>query len=211
MFAFAISLRGTKASLSVAAAATPPYDASPLADTPACTRCLETVGPLMSTAAVYHAGSIDFAYGVGVPNYTKGSAGIFWGQLQPSFSGAAIASAKLGTHGTLSLTGADAFLPSVMSDAAGTFYILFDGSGPKLDPSVYVAARRPTDPPGAMHSITLIKRGAGVPPTSWYTYKWFPYGDYTAASYDPSTGVWVSSQYARSSSTYGDYIANVRL
>jgi hypothetical protein len=183
---------------------------TPLAGTPACSHCLEAVGPMMSTPAVYSNGLIDFSTGAAVSGYAHGTPGVFWGQIRPSYSGASLASASLVQKGLLALPGASAFLPSVMTDAAGTLYVLFNGSGSNLFPSVYVAARRPGDPAGRMGPPKLVVAGLASPPSSWYGY-YFPYGDYTAASFDPSSGVWLSSQYAQTSTTYGDYIANVRL
>jgi hypothetical protein len=208
MYVFTIAPGGT---LSLARVATPPYAPSPLASTPSCASCLETVGPMMATPPVYHGGRIYFAFGVGVPDYRHGRPAVFWGELQPQFSGSAMGGATLVDHGTVALAGRDAaFLPSVMDDAAGNFYLLFDGSGPALDPSVYVALHRTTDPPGRMSATALLRRGSAPPPTGWYGYKFFPYGDYTAASYDPSSGVWLSSQYAQSNAAYGSAIAHVR-
>ena len=198
--------------LALAVVKTPPYSASPLADTPACKRCLETVGPLMSTPAVYQNGEIDFATGTATTDYLSGLPAVFWGSIKPRFSGTRLTSASMAQSGTIAFAnGQAAFLPSIMADPAGNLFVMFDASGRALDPSVYVAAHKATDPPGTMSAPRLLKRGTAAPPTHWYSYSWFPYGDYTAASYDPSSGVWFASQYAQSSASYGTYIVNVRL
>lgn len=207
MYAFLIA----DGKLTMARASTPPMSTSPLADTPKCKKCLETVGIFMSTSGVYYRGLIYFATGTAVRGHGPATPGVFWGELRPQFSRNTLVSAALMQHGTVGFSGGQgAFLPSVMADAQGNFFLLFDGGGSKLSPSVYVAARRPSDPPGVMSSMKLLRRGSGAPPVSWEG-SYFPYGDYTAASYDPNSGVWFSSQYAKSSSVYGDYIVNVHL
>lgn len=207
MYAFSIA----QGKLTVSLVRTPRIAASPLADTPACRRCLDVSGISMWTGGVYYHGVVYFAFGVGVPNYSTGIPGVFWGELKPRFSGTTLSNASLIEQGTLAFGDRGAFLPSVMVDAGGNFFLVFDSSGPALNPSVYVAGRQPTDPPGKLTSMKLIKRGSAPPPASWIQRKFFPYGDYTAASFDPSSGVWVSSQYSASRTYYGDYVVNVRL
>lgn len=208
MYAFLIA----HGKLTVTRISTPGISDSPLADTPACHRCLDVSGIFMSTGGVYYRGAVYFAFGVGVPNYSTGIPGIFWGELRPQFSGTTLSSAALIQHGAVSFGGRrGAFLPSVMVDTYGNLFLVFDSSGPTLNPSIYVAARRSGDALGKLTSMKLVKRGAAPPPTTWFKYKFFPYGDYTAASFDPNTGVWFSSQYAESPEYYGDYIANVHL
>jgi hypothetical protein len=208
MFAFMISVRGSRAVLSHAVVAVPPYTYVVAADTPACNYCLEAVGPMMATPPVYSRGTIDFAFGVGVPSTQKyGVAATYWGQMRPTFSGGLLTTATLVQQGTIAFGGnQSAIFPSVMSDPRGNFYLLFDGTGPQLDPSVYVATHRIADPPGVMTSIQIVKLGRAAPPTPYSSY-----GDFTAASYDPATGVWFASQYAASTANYATYVTNVRL
>lgn len=206
MYAFLVA----QGRLTMALVQTPRISASPLADTPACYRCLDVSGISMWTGGVYYRGVVYLAFGVGVPNYRTGSPGVFWGELKPQFSGTALSSAQLVQHGVVAFKSRGAFLPSVMVDTDGNFFLVFDSSGPALNPSVYVAVRHSSDPPDELTSMRLVKRGAAPPPMTWIKHDFFPYGDYTAASFDPSSGVWISSQYSRSRTYYGDYMANVR-
>ena len=206
MYAFLIA----HGKLTMSLVATPRITASPLADTPSCHRCLDVSGISMWTGGVYYRGVVYFAFGVRVASHHTGAPGIFWGELKPQFTDAKLANAPLVQHGTIALGDRGAFLPAVMVDTHGNFFIVFDSSGPTLSPGVYVATRHPDDPPNTLTSMNLVKRGVAPPPTSWLGRKFFPYGDYTAASFDPSSGVWISSEYSISRIDYGDYIANVR-
>jgi len=208
MFLVGITVHGSHASLSHAVVKVPPYAFAPPADTPLCIYCIEAVGPMMTTPPVYERGIVDLAFGLGTPSdQPVGVASIFWAQLQPAFSGSRLTSAKLVQDGVVGFPGDQAAtFPSVMANAAGDFFLMFDSMGPALNPSMFVSARHANDPPGVMTS-TLMLRGGLAPPEEGQ----FVYGDYTAASADPSGGIWFASEYGRSPSVYGTYIANVHL
>jgi len=63
-----------------------------------------------------------------------------------------------------------------------------------------------------MTSMQMIVRGGGPPPVSkYYSTPFQPYGDYSAASMDPFGRVWFASEYGLTTTTYGTYIATVRI
>jgi hypothetical protein len=107
--------------------------------------------------------------------------------------------------------GLGAFFPAWSADAAGNFYVAFDVSGPKLNPSIYAAARRSTDPGGTMSALRELERGKAPPEGDGSSGHFTAYGDFSGATFDPQSGVWVASQYGRTVSKYGTIIANVSL
>ncbi len=206
LYAFMVSTKTDAQTLDGIAVKTPTYVFTPGADTPACEQCLEAVGPMMTSPPVYRSGVISFAYGTGVGSGSKRVAAIQWGQLEPSIVGGHLQSASLLQIGLFRFPGDQAAtFPSVMTDAAGNFYMLLDSSSSTLDPSVYVAARKANDPPNQLTATLLLKAGVAPPPVT-------PWGDFTAASFNGTSGVWLASQYASGGigfAQYGTIISNV--
>ena len=63
-----------------------------------------------------------------------------------------------------------------------------------------------------MTSMQMIARGGGPPqPSKYYQTPFTPYGDFTAASMDPFGRVWFASELGLTPTTYGTYIAYVRI
>lgn len=191
IYIFMLTRQGNKATLDAVGLATPRYVYTPNADTPKCEACLETVGPMMTTSPELRNGLVTFAFGTGVKVGATRVAGILWGQLRPGFTGGHLVSASMFQDGVLAYPhGQAAFFPAVMTDDAGDLFMVFDGSSSSLDPSVFVAARKPSDPLNQLTSTILIRKGLAAPSVKYW-------GDYTAASFDDaSDAVWVASEYA---------------
>ncbi|MBV9232873.1 MAG: hypothetical protein JO030_02415 [Candidatus Eremiobacteraeota bacterium] len=214
MFAFLIQSGPSGLTLQSTAIATPPYTYTPAASTKACNYCLEAVGPMITNSPIFWNGNLYFAYGLGVNALKTLDPAVRWGELTPSFSGGALSGGTLAQSGTIKLPGAlGAFFPSWTTDATGNFYVLFDASGRTLNPSIYVAARRPSDPVNTMSAERRLIRGRAAPQSDYSSgsYRYTAYGDFSAASFDPQTGVWVASQYGKTVAKYGTLVANVRL
>ena len=191
MYIFMLSRHGNAASLDALALDTPPYVFTPPADTPKCERCLETVGPMMTTSPEFRNGLISFAFGTGIKVGANNIAGILWGQVRPGINGGHLVSASMYQNGVLAYPhGQAAFFPAVMTDNAGDLFMVFDGSSSTLNPSVYVTGRKASDPLNQLTSTILIRKGLAAPSVIYW-------GDYTAASYDDALdAVWVASEYA---------------
>jgi hypothetical protein len=204
LYVFMLSGSGNSQSISGGDVEMQPYRFTPVANTPKCKRCLETVGPMMTTSPVYNKGLISFAFGTGVNNGSQEIAAIRWGQLAPTVTGMQLTSTRLIQSGTLEYPGdRAAFFPSVMTDYAGSFYMVFDVSSSTQSPSVYVAARRASDPFNQLTEVQLVKGGAAPPDV-------FPWGDYTAGAFSGSSGpVWFASEYAGVNNEFGTEIFNV--
>ncbi len=205
VYLFMLAGGGNSQTISGASIVTSPYRFTPLADTTACKLCLETVGPMMTTSPVYDNGRISFAFGTGVNNGTQEISAIRWGQLTPILTGTQLTNAQPIQSGTLAYPGdLAAFFPSVMTDFSGNFYMIFDESSSTLNPSVFVAGRRSTDPLGQLTSTVLVKRGLKPPTVPFW-------GDYTAGAFGGSRrSAWFASEYAGVGNIYGTEIFEVK-
>jgi hypothetical protein len=206
LYVFMVTTNGNVRSLDGISIKMPPYVPAPEADTPTCLQCLEAVGPMMTSPAVYRSGLISFAYGTGAGRGVNSVAAIQWGQLAPVVVGGHLKSASLTQTGLFRFPGdQSAMFPAVMTDSAGNFYMLLDSSSSTLNPSVYIAARKKDDPPNELTATLLLKGGLSPPTVS-------AWGDFTAASFNGTSGVWFASQYAGRGlglAQYGTVISNV--
>jgi hypothetical protein len=84
------------------------------------------------------------------------------------------------------------WLGSIAMDGVGNMAVGFSSSGKALDPSVFVAGRAVTDPPGTMSGPLVLVTGTGVQETSFH--RW---GDYSSMAVDPSDDCtfWYTQEY----------------
>ncbi|MBV9264149.1 MAG: hypothetical protein JO324_07480, partial [Candidatus Eremiobacteraeota bacterium] len=64
-----------------------------------------------------------------------------------------------------------------------------------------------------MTAARRLVRGRAAPEGDFpsASYRYTAYGDFSGASFDPQTGVWLASQYGKTVAKYGTLVANVRL
>ena len=205
VYVFMLSGSGSAQKISGASFETQPYEYVFGANTPRCKFCLETVGPMMTTSPVYDHGLISYAFGTGMNNGSQNISAIRWGQVAPIVTAQSLVTTKVLQQGTLVFSGdLSAFFPSVMTDYAGDFFMVFDESSSTLDPSVAVAARRTTDPEGQLTQTTIVKRGLWPPNTVYY-------GDYTGGAFSGTSGpVWFASEFAGPKGFFDTEIFNVK-
>ena len=95
-------------------------------------------------------------------------------------------------QGTIEDPDVDYWLGSVAMDKAGNLALGFSASGKQLAPSIYVAGRAASDPPGVLAGPLVIAAGGGVQVQSFK--RW---GDYSAMTLDPTDDCtfWFTSEY----------------
>ena len=91
------------------------------------------------------------------------------------------------------------WLGSIAMDGVGNMAVGFSASGKALDPSVFVAGRAVTDPPGTMSGPLVLVTGSGVQETSFH--RW---GDYSSMAVDPSDDCtfWYTQEYYKTTGSF---------
>lgn len=194
---------GTKPVLTGVVIATNTYGLPPFADQPACTQCLETFDVRITGTPVFANGLISFALETGLNNGTQLVPGIFWGQVQPTFTSGKISGGSITQSGYLGFAGDQAAsFAALMPRKSGNLLIVFDVMSHTLNPSIDYATRLTTDPAGTFESPLLLVNGKNsTPDTRW--------GDYSATSYDglSTNNVWFAAQYTVTNGDWSTYIA----
>jgi hypothetical protein len=110
------------------------------------------------------------------------------------------ADGALAQQGTLCDPGADLLFPSVAVDGQGSLAIAFGRVSTSEAPSVYVAARLASDPPGTLRAPVLLERGSSPYSCSSNPVGW---GTYSSMMRDPSDAsvLWSYQQYGNSSAS----------
>ncbi|MCX6359648.1 MAG: Ig-like domain-containing protein [Armatimonadetes bacterium] len=102
------------------------------------------------------------------------------------------------------------YYPALAVNGQGHVALGFSGSKSTEYVAAYTCGRLATDAAGAMQAIATVKAGAGA-----YTVvadglnRW---GDYSYTSVDPTNdmGIWTVQEYARSTNTWGTWVAELR-
>ena len=151
-------------------------------------------------------GVISFALETGLNNGTQIVPGIFWGQVQPTFTNGKISAGSIMQSGYLSFAGDQAAsFAAMMPRKSGDLLVVFDVMSHTLNPSIDYATRLTTDPAGTFESPLFLVTGQNsTPDTRW--------GDYSATSYDgfTSNNAWFAAQYTIASGDWSTYIAKAK-
>ena len=195
---------GTTPTLTGVVISTPQsYGLPPMADQPACTHCLETFDVRITGVPVFAKGLISFALATGLNNGTQIVPGIFWGQVQPTFTGGNISGGSIFQSGYLGFAGDQAAsFAALMPRKSGNLLVVLDVMSSVLAPSIDFATRKTTDTLGSFEAPKLLTQGkVSTPDTRW--------GDYSATSYDgfSTNNVWLAAQYTVASGDWSTTIA----
>ncbi|HEV2581256.1 MAG TPA: hypothetical protein VGT44_10440, partial [Ktedonobacteraceae bacterium] len=192
---------GTKPTLTGVVISTMTYGLPPFADQPACTQCLETFDVRITGTPVYANGLISFALETGLNNGTQLVPGIFWGQVQPTFTSGKISGGSIAQSGYLGFAGDQAAsFAAMMPRKSGNLLVVFDVMSHSLYPSIDYATRTTTDPAGTFESPLFLVTGQNsTPDTRW--------GDYSATSYDgfSTDNAWFAAQYTVANGDWSTY------
>lgn len=197
---------GTKnAQLNGVGVSTLPYIQPPQADEPGCQACVAVNDTSISGTPVYHLGLLSFALSTGMTNSAKVTVpAILWGQVQLLFnSNGSLKGASIYQNGYIFYNGdGAAFFPTLMPDAKGNLFMVFDYSSSQFSPSVAYMARRVTDPTNHFPDAGYFLK-TGIDPTA--ESRW---GDYSGVSYDGFTTntVWFGGQYSGVGGHWATYI-----
>ena len=129
-------------------------------------------------------------------------AGIRWYELRKQGAGAW----SIFQQGTHAPDATHRFMGSIAMDEAGNIALGFTASSASVFPSLRVATRTPSDPPGTLPSEITLKAGSGAQTTAFA--RW---GDYSSMDVDPSGGCtfWYSSEYYQTTSAADWHTAGV--
>lgn len=181
------------------------YTLSPYASEPGCTHCLDTDETQITATPVYSHGSIYFGLNTGVNNGTRVVPGIFWGQVSPALNtSGTLSGASMVQSGYFNYQGdRAAYYPALMPDANGDLYMVFEVSGPTINPQIEYVARPAAYPPGTFPDSGSTLRAGDTKTVEW---RW---GDFDAAAFDgfSSNNVWLAGEYASGNGYWSTYIA----
>jgi hypothetical protein len=216
-------------SISFAFVNTQNYILPPLAqqsdNTPTNSYLIDTGDTRISGTPPYHKGLISFTLNTRFEDSVGHIlSAIFWGQVAPALKAdGTLASASLAQQGivqfpigTVSVT--SVYYGTLMPDAAGNLFMVFDLSGDIEWPVVAYVSHRTTDPPGSFDSVTNYLRPGDAQYTtpclesSTTTVHVCHWGDYTATSYDgtATNNVWFAGQYASADHEWSTYIGKTK-
>jgi len=200
---FAMANQLVAPSLSHVKVASLNYSLPPLADEPGCPACIDTSDTRISATPVYSGGLISFALNTAVTNASTTTAGIEWGQIQPTLAGQTITAAAMRQNAILSFSpDQSAVYGALMPDAANNLIMVFDTMSSTIKPSVDYVARLSTDPPSTFEAPLVLK--TGVTPT--FNTSW---GEYGATSYEgPLTNkIWMAAEYGADNGDWATVMA----
>jgi hypothetical protein len=202
---WAMAKPGTSSdSLTGVVISTASYALAPLADQPSCTQCIETLDTRISGTPVYHNGLISFALETGVSNGSQVVPGIFWAQVSPVLDDSGVLTgASVLQEGYYFFTGdGAAYFGTLMTDADGNLFMVFEFSNSASFPGVAYTARRVTYSPGSFRDVGIYLRAGDA---NTFNSRW---GDFEATSYDgvSTDNVWFSGQYSNSGGDWSTYI-----
>jgi hypothetical protein len=202
---WALAKPGTSStSLSFAFVNTLSYILAPNADEPGCTACIETFDTGISGTPPYHNGLISYGLEEGLGNGSQIVPCVFWGQVTPALNDAgALTGASLYQEGDYCYSGdGSASFGTLMPDAIGDLFMVFEFMSSGVNPEVAYTARRVALAPGVFHDGGLILRKGDAPT---FDSRW---GDFEATSYDGSTkdDVWFAGEYSNSGGDWSTFI-----
>lgn len=180
------------------------YVLPPSADEPGCPGCVDSLDTRISGTPVYHNGLLSFALETGIYNGSQVVPGILWGQVSPQLlDDGTLNGATLFQQGYWNYGGdaADSF-GTLMPDADGDLFMVFEFMSSSTNPEVAYTARRVAYLPGTFHDGGFILK-AGAAPTN--NFRW---GDFEATSYDgpSSDNVWFSGEYSAANGDWSTFI-----
>ncbi len=184
---------GPAPTLSATRVGTLPFAFPPPADQPTCTECIDANDLRIGATPVELNGVIYAAWGTAIDNGTQVVPGIEWAQFQPTGGGATqVRSGYFNFSGDVAAT-----YPVVMPTVGGGLTMLYDRMGSTINPETRFIVR--SDGGQFTGAGRLLKAGeapyrptlcgtAALPVCRW--------GDYSAASFDGSSRIWLAGQYA---------------
>jgi len=178
------------------------YVLPPNADQPGCTHCIETLDTRISGTPPYRNGLISFALETGINNGSQVVPGILWGQVAPEMNDdGTLTGAVLFQQGYHFYSGdGTASFGTLMPDADGDLFMVFEFMNSSINPEVAYTARRVAYPFGSFHDGGFILKGGNAPTSNS---RW---GDFEATSFDGATNVWFAGEYSASNGNWSTYI-----